>query len=187
MSLDHILLAMLREPASGYDLKKDFNESIRHFWFAELSQLYPALQRLEKQGYLKSKTVPSDKGPHRRVYRRTAAGRKELCTWLRSGPQIGTERFAYVAQMAFMHELSDLEETLDFLQLLRERFDGLCQILQHIEADEGAGFPDDVDLQAFHELLSLRLGIASIKAKLAWCDEAIKLVSQRMQKSNCHV
>ena len=182
MSLDHILLAILREPASGYDLKKVFSESIRHFWFAELSQLYPALQRLEKNGFLKSKTTPSDKGPPRRVYRRTVAGRNELCTWLRSGPQIGTERFAYVAQLAFMHELSDLEETLDFLHMLRERFAGIHRILQAFDEEESEGYPNDVDLQTFHEVMSLRMGVASIKAKLDWCDESIKSVTKRMRK-----
>ena len=181
MSLDHILLAVLREPASGYDLKKVFSESIRHFWFAELSQLYPSLQRLERKGMLKSKTEPSEKGPPRRVYRRTAKGCKELCAWLRGGPQIGTERFAYVAQMAFMHELSDLEETLDFLQMLRERFAATHAILVQFDAEESDQFPHAVDEQSFHEILSLRMGIGSIVAKLKWCDEAIELVTQRIQ------
>lgn len=183
MSLDHILLAVLREPASGYDLKKVFHESIRHFWFAELSQLYPALQRLEKTGHLKSKTTPSEKGPPRRVYRRTSAGQKELCNWLRSGPQIGTERFAYVAQLAFMHELSNLEETLDFLHLLYERFDGTYRILKSFDNEESAGFPNDMDLKSFHEVMSLRMGIASVKAKRDWCKDSIKWVTKRMRKA----
>ena len=37
MSLEHILLGLLREPASGYDLKAIFDERIQHFWAAELS------------------------------------------------------------------------------------------------------------------------------------------------------
>ncbi|MYK68861.1 MAG: PadR family transcriptional regulator, partial [Gammaproteobacteria bacterium] len=44
MSLDHILLGLLRDPATGYDLKSAFSERIRHFWSAELSQIYPALK-----------------------------------------------------------------------------------------------------------------------------------------------
>ena len=40
MSLDHILLGLLREPATGYDLGNAFSENVRHFWSAELSQIY---------------------------------------------------------------------------------------------------------------------------------------------------
>ena len=50
MSLDHILLGLLREPATGYDLGNAFSENVRHFWSAELSQIYPALKRLEQRG-----------------------------------------------------------------------------------------------------------------------------------------
>ena len=52
MSLQHILLGLLREPASGYDLKAYFDSSVRYFWAAELSQIYPTLQRMEKSGRL---------------------------------------------------------------------------------------------------------------------------------------
>ena len=121
MSLDHILLGLLHKPASGYDLKRAFEESIRHFWSAKLSQIYPTLDRLERAAHVRSKKVASAKGPDRRVFRRTAAGRRELLKWLRSGPQLGAERFAYVAQLAFMHELQDLKHTREFVEQLKVR------------------------------------------------------------------
>ena len=37
MSLKHIMLGMLREPHSGYDIKKQFEKSLKNFWRAELS------------------------------------------------------------------------------------------------------------------------------------------------------
>jgi PadR family transcriptional regulator AphA len=55
MSLDPILLGLLREPASGYDLKALLDHGIGHFWAAELSQIYPTLKRLEKDGFLTSR------------------------------------------------------------------------------------------------------------------------------------
>ena len=57
MSLPHILLGMLREPATGYDLGKRFKQSLAHFWHADLAQIYPTLKKLEQQGFLKSKPV----------------------------------------------------------------------------------------------------------------------------------
>jgi len=52
MSLRHIMLGMLREPHSGYDLKKGFDRSLRNFWRAELSQIYPLLQKMDDEGLL---------------------------------------------------------------------------------------------------------------------------------------
>ena len=67
MSLKHIMLGILREPYSGDDLKKRFDKSLRSFWRAELSQIYPLLQMMEKEGFLSSKSDESDIGPTRRV------------------------------------------------------------------------------------------------------------------------
>src|SRR5437588_510550 len=74
MGLDNILLGLLRQPASGYDLKRVFDEGIGHFWAAELSQIYPALKRLEKRRLLRARKVDSKRGPGKYVYQTTAAG-----------------------------------------------------------------------------------------------------------------
>src|SRR3970040_1267167 len=105
MSLPHILLGLLRQPASGYDLKAEFERGIRHFWSAELSQIYPTLKRMQAKGWLSCATEPSGRGAGRRVSSRTEAGREELLRWLDGPPQVGAERFAYLAQIAFMDEL----------------------------------------------------------------------------------
>ena len=44
MSLDHAILGFLNyKPLSGYDLKKVFDSSVRHFWYADQSQIYRTL------------------------------------------------------------------------------------------------------------------------------------------------
>ena len=50
MSLEHILLGALREPATGYELGKELAESAGHYWPAERSQIYPTLRRLQQRG-----------------------------------------------------------------------------------------------------------------------------------------
>ena len=91
MSLEHILLGLLREPASGYDLKAVLDNGIGHFWAAELSQVYPTLKRMEKQGHLRSRRAASKRGPGRIVYELTTSGRKELAAWLRVGDSQGKQ------------------------------------------------------------------------------------------------
>lgn len=54
----------------------------------KLSTLYPQLRGLEKKGLLKSHLEASNKGPARRVYELTAAGRKTLESWKESWDSI---------------------------------------------------------------------------------------------------
>lgn len=87
MSLEHILLGLLREPATGYDIKNAFSASVRHFWSAELSQIYPTLKRLEQRRMLRSRLEPSPKGPNRRVYTLTEEGRADCCAGCAAVPR----------------------------------------------------------------------------------------------------
>src|SRR5271155_6263728 len=122
MSLDHILLGLLREPASGYDLKQVFDERIHYFWAAELSQIYPTLRRLERKGWLRSRHAQAKRGAGRRVYQVTSAGHRVLREWLESEVELGDDRVPYLAKLYLMDELTDLRKTLRYLASLREKF-----------------------------------------------------------------
>ena len=183
MSLEHILLGCLRLPSSGYDLKAYFDKNIRQFWSAELSQIYPTLKRLETRGLLTSRTEPSTKGPPRTVYTRTSEGREVLVRWLTSGPQVGAERFAYLAQVFFMDELDDLEATRRFLSDLRERMADWTAALEAFEQeirDTAGRPPEEFSANGLHRFIALRMGINSVGAKVTWCDETIALLDARL-------
>ena len=182
MSLDHILLGMLDTPASGYDIKRGFSEGSRHFWSAELSQIYPALKKLEERGWLESRLEPPARGPRRRVYHRTDEGRAELIRWLTAGPQMGTQRFAYVAQLCFMHELDDLEATSDFMLELRSRLGEFLALLQQAElelAGADGAHVDTLSGEDFHVYLAVRMGVRSLRSRIDWCDEVLERIERR--------
>ena len=183
MSLKHILLGMLAEPRSGYDLKKEFNQSLRNFWNAELSQIYPQLQKLEKEGLLSSKLVASSAGPPRRVYRRTARGRRELFSWLADGPRVGEERIAYLAQVFFLWELSEPDQAIAFMQELRDHMAAWLESLRAAEAEWRASdprYPDNLPDEDFFPQLTLALGLKKVAANVEWCEECIdRLVARR--------
>ena len=183
MSLDHILLGLLREPATGYDLKNVFSETVRHFWSARLSQIYPTLKRLEQQQMLRSRREPSPKGPDRKVYTVTEKGRAELLTWLRSEPAVGTERFAYLAQLYFMDAVGDIHETRAFMTALRDHHSGWLAQLQAVEQDIVTTYgdaPQHYNDAGFHHFAALRMGIHSLEAKVAWCDETLAAIDRRI-------
>lgn len=176
MSLEFILLGLLRDPASGYELRQEFDRGPRHFWSARLSQIYPTLQRMEDRGWLTSTTKRSDKGPDRRVYRRTRAGTTALHAWLRAQPDLGVDRLPYIGQLVFLGELHDRERTRAFLTELRDEFVAQRDVLRH-SADawhqDNEGTPGTWDDDALHELFCIEIGLGALGGKIAACERAL--------------
>ena len=185
MSLDLILLGLLRSPASGFELKATLDQGIGHFWAAELSQIYPTLKRLERKGWLRSRHAAAKRGAGRRVYEITPAGHRALHDWLTSGPRVGDERLAYLAQIYLMDELGDLRKTLAFFSTLREAVSQRLRELRQVErrwAELDPDYPDGMPLPDFHVQLTLRWGMQAQVAKLRWCDESMRRIRARLKK-----
>lgn len=182
MNLDGILLGLLRTPATGYQVKQAFDSIFSHIWAAELSQIYRTLKRLEHEGCLKSRAEASDKGPEQRKYEITAKGRKRLRAWLASGPQVGDERHAHVAQLFFLGELRDFKVTAAFLETLlkkyRERIEALKRMENNWRSADPA-YPDRLEPEAFHSALSLQMGIQRTEGLARWAEASLKRVHKR--------
>ncbi len=182
MSLDGVLLGLLRKPSTGYDIKQAFDSIFSHIWAAELSQIYRTLKRLEQEGCLKSRAEASDKGPERRKYEITARGRKRLHAWLTSGPQVGDERHAHVAQLFFLGQLHDFAATRAFLETLLEQYRRRSAALNKIASEWAAAdptYPDRLEPEAFHSALTLQMGIDRIDALARWAEQSLKRVRKR--------
>src|SRR5512137_1923334 len=127
MSLEFAILGFLNyQPYTGYDLKKIFDTSIRHFWPADQSQIYRTLARLTEQGFAEVEKVPQEDRPDRKVYHITEAGRAELLNWLIGPPPLDEPRSAPLIQVFFAGQLSD-EEIL-------AKFEGFAAIMRAILA-----------------------------------------------------
>lgn len=78
-ALELMILHSLRlKPMHGYALVKHIKEVSENLLQIEEGSLYPALQRLLKQGLLDSEAGVSQKGRPTRIYRLTRAGHKHL-------------------------------------------------------------------------------------------------------------
>ena len=81
-TLEHVILAgLIRKPRSGYDLTKWMERETSHFFVIGHSSIYPALTRMEREGLIRYEVVPSARGPQRKVYSITDAGREALLSW----------------------------------------------------------------------------------------------------------
>jgi transcriptional regulator len=78
-ALEMMILHSLRgKPMHGYALVKHIQQVSGDLLQIEEGSLYPALQRMLKEGWLDSKAGISAKGRPTRIYRLTAAGRHRL-------------------------------------------------------------------------------------------------------------
>ena len=181
MSLQFVLLGMLREPASGYDLKQRFQNSVRHFWAAELAQIYPLLARMEKDGLLSSEKVPSTQGPTRKVYQRTREGFEALSQWLLQGPEVRSERVSWLAQVFFLSHIDSTQRRQFFVELKAD-FKAHLGELERLEQgwqQDDPRYPDALPDETFFPQLTLRLGMMKYRTIIEWCDECLTRLEAR--------
>jgi PadR family transcriptional regulator, regulatory protein PadR len=73
-----ILRSLSLKPMHGYALVKHIQQVSDHLLEVEEGSLYPALQRMLREGLLESEAGTSAKGRPTRIYRLTEAGRRHL-------------------------------------------------------------------------------------------------------------
>lgn len=80
-TLDMLILKALQlEPMHGFGLSQRLRQMSQEVFQVEMGSLYPALCRLEKQGWIKGEWGVSDANRRARYYSLTAAGRKRFET-----------------------------------------------------------------------------------------------------------
>ena len=78
-TLDLLILKILTlGPNHGWGISNRIRQASREGLCASQGSLYPALHRLELDGFVKSEMVPSENNRRARVYALTAAGRRQL-------------------------------------------------------------------------------------------------------------
>lgn len=110
MSLPHVLLGLLSDrPSTGYDLARSLERDLAPLWRAEISQIYPALARLRRAGFILLRVLGPRHGPRRNLYRITAAGRRELRRWLVEPAPPPSSKDEGLSRIAFLDALPPSE------------------------------------------------------------------------------
>ena len=79
-TLDLLILRTLQDNTAkhGWDIAERIEQISEHVLEVNQGSLYPALHRLEHQGWIKAEWGVSELGRRARFYRLTAVGRKQL-------------------------------------------------------------------------------------------------------------
>jgi DNA-binding PadR family transcriptional regulator len=175
MALAHAILASLVDrPCSGYDLAKQFDGSVGFFWKASHQQIYRELSKLEDLFWITSETILQAARPDKKLYSVTELGKQQLVEWIAQASvptpikdDLLVKIFAgYISPQIILVEVERHREA--HLARLSEYRDLEQQYFQN---------PQKLPLQAKFQYLTLRRGISYEKDWVAWCDEAIQLLS----------
>jgi len=186
MSLPHALLGLIHYgPATGYELKATFDNSIHFFWNATLPQIYRTLSQMEEKGWLTLKVEHQNGKPSRKVYNVTKAGREEFKRWLSEPPEMPELRNAMLIKIFFGNHMqpSQFAAHLKAWQehhenLLKRYEEEVPSVIQKCVLDTGA--VDDAPYWA----LTLDYGKRMDRMVLEWCDEVLKRIKDKGRKDS---
>ncbi len=184
MSLEHAILGFLNyAPMSGYDLKKAFDTSVRHFWPADQSQIYRTLKELTERGWVTVEVVPQEDRPNRKVYHLTDAGREELRRWLATPLPPEELRVPWLIQVFFVGQLTDAE----IIALLEEHAAELRARLRQYDRvpQQAAAYAEAIQSprEVFFWALTLDYGVRMTRAALEWLEEKIRILREMNSSS----
>lgn len=185
MSLKYALLGFLStEPASGFDLAREFGESMGWFWYASHSQIYPELRRLEAQGLVTSTPEPGRPGREKRIYHLTEEGDKQLQEWLEQPTDYAPVRDIERVKLLFLDKapievirrhLEDHKKHYEdllaaYTQQLNELHRGVFPRLVKRLASQPAGSPK---LITGLKVIAMQGNIARVRTEIHWAEDAL--------------
>lgn len=177
MSLEHAILGFLNyRPFSGYDLKKIFDTSVRHFWPADQSQIYRTLSKLTENGWAEMERIDQENRPARKEYSITDAGQEELAGWLVTPLPFSENRSAPLIQVFFAGQLPDDQVLEMFERVAYQMRVGMAAydaIPQQMEAyEEYVQSPREF----YFWMLTLEIGKMTAQTNLAWLESIIQRI-----------
>jgi DNA-binding PadR family transcriptional regulator len=186
---DFVLLGLLaiESSQSGYDLRRMIQGSVGYFWGESFGQIYPALQRLTREGLIvESGARAGAKAPgktrskkkaagakERRAYSITTEGHARLTEWLAMPYRLTPPRDEFLLKLFFGGAVgapATERKILEFQENNRQVLATLEEIgrLSHERNGQHPDFP--------YWILTLEYGVAEMRAQLAWSERALEVV-----------
>lgn len=168
--LGYALLGLLHQkPQSGYDLRKIFANTPMGTFSDSPGAIYPALQRLEKRGLVRSRIQNSSSLRRRRIFRPTASGKRAFKAW--QTKPISSEDVIHrvdelMLRFSFMDQTAGTAAGAKFLKALaRELRLYVPTLRQYLQANARH--------MPFSGKLALESGVRSYETLFRWSRSAL--------------
>jgi PadR family transcriptional regulator AphA len=159
MSLRYAILGFLTiRPLSGYDIKRFFNASVRHFWTADQAAIYRTLSELEADALVGHERVAQQTRPDRKEYHITPLGVDAFDTWVAQPAPTVARREPLLLKLFFASRMhaNDLATVLTAeLSAVEAELSAFSDIVSSIETDRAdfARHAESEDAVAAHARL----------------------------------
>jgi len=178
LSLRYGILGMLSKwEATGYDIKKEFDEVMSVFWHSHLSQIYPELNKLEEKEWVKSRIVKQTDKPDKKVYSITENGKEALVRWLMKPPEAPKVKDPFLMQTFFKDNVP-VNEAIFHLQVhVKQREERLDKIKYLLESRwKDIKQRDVMKPRIVLSFAVLKRGLESEMNYIKWCEETVQLL-----------
>ncbi len=145
--------------ATGYDIKKLFDEAFSHFFAAGYGSIYPALEKLAEEGKVSYDRKQQEKRPDKKVFSLTPVGREEFIHALETTPPREKVRSEFLVLMFFAHLLPPQR----LAEVLQEFLDENNKNLKVLEDLERGGCPPGIKFTIHYGLATTRAAIECIE------------------------
>lgn len=176
MALAHaILVLLIDKPYSGYDLAKDFDNSLNFFWKATHQQIYRELARLGEQGWVNFEIIAQESRPDKKLYSITELGKKHLIEWLVQPSDLMLIKEELLIKL-FAGNLIPISKLIEELERHRQIHKDKLSFYREMEQEYFCHPRDQLPIELKYKYLVLRRGIRYEADYHDWCDEAIELL-----------
>jgi DNA-binding PadR family transcriptional regulator len=181
-SLELALLGLIAEQhaRSGYDLVQTFRISMVHYWHAHPGQIYPTLERMERDGWISGREVIQRGRPNKRVYSITAEGRRVLLEWLASPYEPFKMKNPPLLRSRFLGHLGADGAREKFAEM-RAAMAAYLEELRGYDraiAERGGAYHDVNQMFVY---FTLRRGIEFARSEVEFCDWAMAEIERRRE------
>jgi DNA-binding PadR family transcriptional regulator len=183
-SLKFILLGLpALRPSTGYDLKKTMDISIRYISPVALSQIYPTLKKMTKDGLVTFEVQQRSSKPDLKTYSITEAGEIAFREWLAEAFKPDPHRFDTFTLRFYFSSLLDKPTLLKHIRTeLAFRQEQLA-VARQLAPEEAIGSLDPIEAVEIERMVKFwglyyQYGLQFMETYTRWLEHIQQLVEQ---------
>ncbi|OOM75582.1 PadR family transcriptional regulator [Clostridium sp. BL-8] len=180
-TLKYAILGLVnRNPLTGYDITKAFNEGLVEFWYAKHSQIYPELKKLTDEELISYETVIQGEKLEKKLYTITEKGKKSLQKWLvKDEPLEATPKDIFRLKAYFCDEMDNATLLKQFESALNkhsERLEYLESSMEELLKNKDVSKASSPN---FGDYIILNGAIMREKSYIDWLNDCIQKITQK--------
>ncbi|EHI97494.1 transcriptional regulator, PadR-like family [Clostridium sp. DL-VIII] len=180
-TLKYAILGLVnRNPLTGYDITKAFNEGLVEFWYAKHSQIYPELKKLTDEELISYETVIQGEKLEKKLYTITEKGKKSLQKWLvKDEPLEPTPKDIFRLKAYFCDEMDNATLLKQFESTLNKHSERLEYLESSMEELLKNKDVSKVSSPNFGDYIILNGAIMREKSYIDWLNDCIQKIIQK--------